>query len=164
MGNNGGQRVIHDTVYVDENSKQDVIKRFMDTTTVFKTSAIELPNVQFFTNSAKLLPYSINSIQQLADYLIAHPHINAVIEGHTDNIGDPEANLKLSQQRAEAVRQLLISLGVDAGRVEARGYGKNKPRASNENLEGRALNRRVEVRLINTEKVETSSTEVQDGN
>ncbi|MFM2207961.1 MAG: hypothetical protein RL213_1936 [Bacteroidota bacterium] len=159
-----GRRVIHDTVYVDAQSKQDVIKQFLDTTTIFKTESVELPNVQFYTNSARLLPYSITSIQQLADYLNAHPYIHAVIEGHTDNTGDPQANLDLSRQRAESVRQLLVSLGVDQGRVEARGYGMNRPRATNGTVEGRALNRRVEVRLINTEKTETRSTEVTDGN
>jgi outer membrane protein OmpA-like peptidoglycan-associated protein len=153
-------RVIHDTIYVDENSKKDVIKQFLDTTTIFKTEAIELPNVQFYSNSAKLLPYSINSIQQLADYLIAHPKVNAVIEGHTDNTGDPMTNLKLSQERAETVRQVLISFGVESDRVEAKGFGKNHPKADNSTLEGRAMNRRVEVRLTNTEHSETKSTEI----
>ncbi len=163
-GNSGGRRVIHDTVYVDEKSKQDIIKQFLDTTKVFKTDAIELPNVQFFSNSANLLPYSISSIQQLADYLIAHPHVNAIIEGHTDNVGDPLTNLKLSQARAETVRQVLISFGVVADRVEAKGIGKNRPRAANETIEGRALNRRVEVRLINTDHTETTSTELVNEN
>lgn len=158
----GGQRVIHDTVYVDEKSKENVIKQFLDTTTIFKTESVELPNVQFYTNSAKLLPYSISSIQQLADYLIAHPHVHAVIEGHTDNTGDAAANLGLSQQRAETVRQVLLSFGVEPDRVESRGYGQNHPRADNSTVEGRALNRRVEVRLTNTEHSETKSTEVTD--
>lgn len=155
-------RVIHDTVYVDEKSKQDVIKKFLDTTTVFKTEAIELPNVQFYTNSAKLLPYSINSVQQLADYLNEHPQVHAVIEGHTDNVGDPATNLRLSQERAETVKQLLISFGVSPDRVQAKGYGKNHPRADNTTVEGRAMNRRVEVRLTNTQRTETKSTEVKD--
>jgi outer membrane protein OmpA-like peptidoglycan-associated protein len=155
-------RIIHDTVYVDENSREDIIKKFLDTTTVFKTQAVELPNVQFYTNSAKLLPYSINSVQQLADYLNEHQQVHAVIEGHTDNVGDPAANLQLSQDRAETVRQLLISFGVEQGRVEARGYGKNRPRADNNTVEGRALNRRVEVRLSNTTRTETKRTEVID--
>lgn len=155
-------RVIHDTVYVDEKSKEDIIKKFLDTTTVMKTQAIELPNVQFYTNSAKLLPYSISSVQQLADYLNAHRQVHAVIEGHTDNVGDPAINLKLSQDRAETVRQLLLSFGVEPGRVEARGYGKNHPRADNTTVEGRALNRRVEVRLTNTTLTETKRTEARD--
>jgi outer membrane protein OmpA-like peptidoglycan-associated protein len=150
-------------VYVDEKSKQDVIKKFLDTTTVFKTEAIELPNVQFYTNSAKLLPYSINSVQQLADYLNEHPQVHAVIEGHTDNVGDPANNLSLSQERAETVRQLLISFGVSPERVQAKGYGKNHPRADNTTVEGRAMNRRVEVRLTNTQRTETKSTELKDG-
>jgi K(+)-stimulated pyrophosphate-energized sodium pump len=158
----GGQRVIHDTIYVDEQSKQNVIKQFLDTTTIFKTESVELPNVQFYTNSSKLLPYSISSIQQLADYLNAHPHLHAVIEGHTDNTGDASANLKLSQQRAETVRQVLLTFGVEPERVESRGYGPNRPRADNSTVEGRALNRRVEVRLTNTEHAETKSTEVTD--
>jgi outer membrane protein OmpA-like peptidoglycan-associated protein len=158
----GGPRVIHDTVFVDEKSKEEVIKRFMDTTTVLKTSAVELPNVQFYTNSAKLLPYSISSIQELANYLTGHPHIHAVIEGHTDNIGKADKNLILSQNRAETVRQVLVSLGVDPSRVEAQGFGSTKPRASNENVEGRALNRRVEVRLTNTETSTTKTTEIRD--
>lgn len=160
---NPGPRVIHDTIFVDEASKRDVIKQLMDTSTVFKTESIELPNVQFYTNSARLLPYSINSIQQLADYLTSHDGIHAVIEGHTDNIGDPNGNLQLSKQRAESVRNLLISLGVDPDRLEAHGFGKSRPRASNETVEGRALNRRVEVKLINTEYIEVKSTEVIHG-
>lgn len=155
-------RVIHDTVYVDEKSKEDIIKKFLDTTTVFKTQTVELPNVQFYSNSSKLLPYSISSVQQLADYLNAHPSVHAVIEGHTDNIGDPATNLQLSKDRAETVRQLLISFGVEPDRVAARGYGKNHPRADNSTVEGRALNRRVEVRLTNTTRTETKRTEVGD--
>lgn len=162
LQDNGGQRVIHDTVYVDEKTKEDVIKRFKDTTTISKTEAIELPNVQFYTNSAKLLPYSIKSIQELADYLNNHQNVHAVIEGHTDNVGEDQSNLQLSQARAETVRNVLISFGVDASRVEAKGYGERRPRASNETMEGRALNRRVEVVLTNTETSETKSTEIQD--
>jgi outer membrane protein OmpA-like peptidoglycan-associated protein len=160
QGSTGEQRVIHDTVYVDEKSKQNVIKQFLDTTTLFKTEAVELPNVQFYTNSAKLLPYSINSIQQLAAYLIAHPNVHAVIEGHTDNSGDAATNLALSQERAETVRAVLLSFGIEPERIEAKGYGKNHPRADNSTIEGRALNRRVDVRLTNTEHSETKSTEV----
>lgn len=155
-------RIIHDTVYVDEKSKEDIIKKFLDTTTVLKTKTVELPNVQFYTNSAKLLPYSISSVQQLADYLNEHQQVHAVIEGHTDNVGDPASNLQLSKDRAETVKQLLISFGVASDRVEARGYGKTRPRADNATVEGRALNRRVEVRLTNTTQAETKRTEVID--
>jgi outer membrane protein OmpA-like peptidoglycan-associated protein len=165
FGGGGGEpRVIHDTVFVDEKSKEEVIKRFIDTTTILKTNAVELPNVQFYTNSAKLLPYSISSIQELANYLTENPNVHSVIEGHTDNVGKPQSNLTLSQARAETVRQVLISFGVDPSRVEAQGFGSTKPRESNETVEGRALNRRVEVRLTNTEATTTKTTEVSNEN
>mgnify|MGYP000255138302 CR=1 FL=1 len=157
-----GPRVIHDTVYVDEKSKEDIIKKFMDTTTISKTEAIELPNVQFYTNSAKLLPYSISSIQQLAEYMNAHPNIHATIVGHTDNVGETQANLDLSQSRAETVKQVLLSFGVDGSRVEALGKGESQPRTTNDTVEGRALNRRVEVRLTKTEETKTESTAIDE--
>lgn len=157
-----GPRVIHDTIYVDENSKEDIIKKFLDTTTIARTEAIELPNVQFYTNSAKLLPYSINSIQQLAEYLIEHSQVEATIIGHTDNQGETQANLTLSQSRAETVKQVLVNFGVENTRVEAIGRGESNPRTTNETIEGRALNRRVEVRLKNIEHIETKRTEVNE--
>ena len=162
MERSQGPRVIHDTVYVDEKSKEDIIKRFKDTTTISKTEAIELPNVQFYTNSAKLLSYSFSSIQQLADYMVAHPNVHATIIGHTDNVGDAAANLSLSQARAETVKQVLQNFGVQDGRVDALGKGESEPRTTNDTVEGRALNRRVEVRLTNMDTSETKSTEVNE--
>lgn len=156
-------RVIHDTVYIKEKKQ---IKEFVDSTTIEKTDAILLPNVQFYTNSANLLPYSIQSIQELADYMAEHPNINAVIKGHTDDVGDAEANLKLSQARAETVKQVLISFGISSERIEAKGFGERNPKTQDQTVEARAINRRVEVELTNTEKVETKRTEkkAKDGN
>jgi outer membrane protein OmpA-like peptidoglycan-associated protein len=149
-------RVIHDTVYIKDKKQ---IKEFVDTTTIEKTEAILLPNVQFYTNSANLLPYSIQSIQELADYMASHPNANAVIKGHTDDVGDAEANLKLSQARAETVKQVLVSFGIASERIEAKGFGERMPKTRDQTVEARAINRRVEVELTNTEKVETKRTE-----
>jgi len=120
-----------------------------DTTIITQADAILLPNVQFYTNSARLLPYSLQAIEELAEYLNRYPAISALIKGHTDDVGDAGANLKLSQDRAETVRQVLISLGVEANRVEAVGYGESRPKTTDQTVEGRALNRRVEVELKN---------------
>ncbi len=156
-------RVIHDTVYLKEKRQ---VKEFIDSTTIKKTDVILLPNVQFYSNSANLLPYSIQSIQELADYMVAHPNLNAVIKGHTDDVGDADANLKLSQARAETVRQVLMSFGIDASRIQAKGYGEQMPKTRDQTVEARAINRRVEVELTNTEETETIRTEKpsQDGN
>lgn len=149
-------RVIHDTVYLKEKRQ---VKEFIDSTTIKKTDVILLPNVQFYSNSANLLPYSIQSIQELADYMIAHQNLNAVIKGHTDDVGDAEANLKLSQSRAETVRQVLMSFGIDASRIQAKGYGEQMPKTRDQTVEARAINRRVEVELTNTEETETTRIE-----
>lgn len=146
--------VVHDTVYIKEEKQ---VKELVDSVVVNKTDAILLPNVQFYTNSARLLPYSIRSIQELAEYLNKHPEITAIIKGHTDDVGNPEANLKLSQERAETVRGVLISLGVSPERITAKGYGSTMPKTTDKTVEARALNRRVEVELLNTESVQNST-------
>lgn len=139
-------RVVHDTIYLEDERQ---IKELADTTIITQADAILLPNVQFYTNSARLLPYSLQAIEELADYLNRYPHLSALIKGHTDDVGDAGTNLKLSQDRAESVRQVLISLGVDGERVEAIGYGESRPKTTDQTIEGRALNRRVEVELKN---------------
>jgi OOP family OmpA-OmpF porin len=78
----------------------------------------------------------------------AYPETNAVIEGHTDNVGKAEYNDRLSDARAKSVRQYLIDkFGIDASRITSAGYGMNKPIASNDTKEGRQKNRRVEAVL-----------------
>jgi len=149
-------RIIHDTVYVKEGMQ---VKEFVDSTLISKTDAILLPNVQFYSNSARLLPYSIRPIQELAAYLESHPQINAVIKGYTDDVGEDDANLKLSQARAEAVRSVLISIGISPERIKAIGYGESRPKVRGQSVEARALNRRVEVELVNTEIIETRRSE-----
>jgi OOP family OmpA-OmpF porin len=95
----------------------------------------------------------------LAEYLGTHPQINALIKGHTDDVGDAQANLKLSQERAETVRQVLINFGVEPSRVEASGFGESQPKTRDQTIEARAINRRVEVELKNTETTETKRSE-----
>ena len=70
------------------------------------------------------------------------------VAGHTDNTGDPDANVALSQRRAEVVQNYLIEHGIDAGRLSAKGYGASRPQASNETEEGRQENRRTEFKIL----------------
>jgi OOP family OmpA-OmpF porin len=70
------------------------------------------------------------------------------VGGHTDNVGNDAANQKLSEQRANAVREFLIAKGIDGTRIVAKGYGETKPIATNETEEGRAQNRRTEVTVL----------------
>ena len=149
---------IHDTVVVEVVKERvdtlEVVRidtaKFVKTNNVQTTDMVALPNVQFETDKDILVPGSLPDIQQLAEYLIKNKHINALIMGHTDNKGDSLHNFDLSQRRAQAVKDFLVKLGVEGNRVKAKGFGSTKPKASNETLEGRLMNRRVEVQLSNT--------------
>jgi OOP family OmpA-OmpF porin len=74
-----------------------------------------------------------------------NPTLRVEIQGHTDNIGSEASNRKLSENRARAVMEYLVKKGVEAERLSAAGYGSSRPIASNDTLEGRARNRRVEL-------------------
>ena len=76
-----------------------------------------------------------------------HPEFNLLIEGHTDNVGNDATNLLLSQKRAEAVKTLLVGRGVEASIIETKFYGETKPIDTNDTLEGRQQNRRVELTI-----------------
>jgi outer membrane protein OmpA-like peptidoglycan-associated protein len=101
--------------------------------------------VHFDFDKATIQPRSFPLLDQVARVLIEHPEIVMVtIEGHTDGRGTAEYNRDLSQRRAESVRGYFIQKGVAPERMEARGFGEDRPLRSNDTDEGRAANRRVE--------------------
>lgn len=102
-------------------------------------------DVLFDFNSSVVKPGAYPEIDRLARILREYPDTKIRIEGHTDNIGSEEYNLRLSQRRAEAVRDLLVAKGVSPSRITAIGYGESRPKASNDTSYGRQLNRRVEI-------------------
>jgi outer membrane protein OmpA-like peptidoglycan-associated protein len=107
-----------------------------------------LDSVYFKLNKAIIEARSFPLLDNVASILKGHPELKAVrIEGHTDSQGDDTSNLKLSQARAEAVRDYLVKKGVEAGRLTPLGYGEARPIATNDTKEGRAKNRRVEFNL-----------------
>ncbi|PTU31144.1 OmpA family protein [Stenotrophobium rhamnosiphilum] len=108
---------------------------------------LNLKGVNFENDSATLTSASHAILDGAAATLNAQPNDNAEIAGYTDANGQPEYNLTLSKQRAESVRQYLISKGVDAARLTANGYGEANPVAGNDTDAGREANRRVELKL-----------------
>jgi outer membrane protein OmpA-like peptidoglycan-associated protein len=108
--------------------------------------------VVFESNSADIAASSNSLLAEVADVLARNPQVQHVqVQGHTDNRGDPAANLELSQRRAEAVVQWLINAGVDASRLEAKGYGDTRPLVPNLTPANRARNRRVQFVITKPE-------------
>ena len=109
---------------------------------------ITLKNVFFETGLSTLKKESFPALNELVDALKSKPGLVIEIAGHTDNVGTPEANMKLSADRANAVRDYLVKQGIAPARVVAKGYGETQPVAGNDTPEGRQQNRRTEVRII----------------
>ncbi len=103
--------------------------------------------VQFATAKAKINPDSFDLLDEVVDILKKNVTINIRIEGHTDNKGNAKKNIKLSQDRAKAVYDYLVTHGIDAGRLSSEGYGQTCPIADNKTVEGREKNRRTDFFL-----------------
>jgi outer membrane protein OmpA-like peptidoglycan-associated protein len=106
-------------------------------------------DVLFAPGKAEVGPGAQRSIDKLAEFLRAYPKRNVLIEGHTDNLGNEDFNITLSQQRADAVRDLLTARGVSPQRIRTKGYGPKFPVVENDSAAGRQQNRRVEVLVLN---------------
>ncbi len=108
-----------------------------------------LRNIYFDFDKATFRTESYTELNKLERMMAENPNIKVEIAGHTDNIGTAAYNMQLSQRRAEAVKDYLVKKGIDPRRITAKGYGKTRPLASNDDeKEGRELNRRVEFRVI----------------
>lgn len=106
---------------------------------------VSMPDVLFGTGAYSLKPGAREKLAKVAGILIAYPELNIQVGGYTDNVGNDEMNQKLSEKRADAVRDFLVEQGVSASSVSARGFGNTVPVASNDNSSGRQENRRVEL-------------------
>ena len=111
-----------------------------------KTITIE--NVLFDTGKSSLKSSSFSELDEVVAVMTRKKNMQIEVGGHTDSIGTDANNLKLSQDRADAVRNYLISKGIDATRISAVGYGETLPVADNKDEKGRALNRRTEIRIL----------------
>lgn len=107
-----------------------------------------LNNVHFDTGKPTLRPESFKELNEIAEYMKWKDDESYEIAGHTDNVGDDDANMKLSQQRAESVKAYLVKKGIKGERLTAKGYGETKPVADNASADGRQMNRRTEVIIL----------------
>lgn len=109
---------------------------------------IRLDYVFFNTGSAVLDDKSMFELDNVAEQLKKYPDVAVELSGHTDNVGDPESNLALSKSRAQVVMDYLLRKGVNADRLSNEGYGQDSPMDTNDTAEGRANNRRTELKVL----------------
>lgn len=107
-----------------------------------------LEDCNFETGKSTLLPEAYPVIDELVAYLNRKDDEKIELGGHTDNVGSAASNVKLSQDRANAVMAYLVAKGIDPTRLTAKGYGMSKPIANNKTADGRAQNRRTEVKIL----------------
>lgn len=125
-----------------------VVKRDILLKPIKAETVIRLNNIFFETAKAVLLPTSQNELDGLIRILTENAAMKIEIRGHTDNVGSDASNQTLSENRAKAVVEYLTSKGIAADRLVYKGFGESTPVASNETEEGRAVNRRVEFRIV----------------
>jgi OOP family OmpA-OmpF porin len=109
--------------------------------------------INFDSGKSYVRPRYYNEVKKVADFMKKYPNTKMEIQGHTDNVGKPAMNKRLSQRRADAVKNLLIKkYKVNKNRLKAVGYGEEKPLVPNDKVENRSRNRRVQAVLQTTVK------------
>ncbi|HOC40178.1 MAG TPA: OmpA family protein [Bacteroidales bacterium] len=146
-----GEDIVYQSTYVaaKDSITAPVIKLEMEVQPIEVGMHYRLHNIYFAFNSADILSSSQKVLDEFIVFLNDHPTMTISIEGHTDNVGSDEFNLILSENRAKAVYNYLVNNGIDANRLQYKGFGKTNPIATNETEEGRAMNRRTEFVILN---------------
>lgn len=122
---------------------------------------VNLQNVLFDFGTASIKPGSAENLAKLYRFLIEYPERKILIEGFTDSVGPENVNKKLSEQRAQAVKQVLVESGIAPNRIMTRGYGEEYPIADNSTAAGRQQNRRVEVVISDGQGTITERQRIQ---
>jgi outer membrane protein OmpA-like peptidoglycan-associated protein len=119
-----------------------------DVLKIEESGEIVLEGINFVTNSAEITPDSDPILTKAYNTLRTNQNLRVEIQGHTDDVGSNTANQRLSERRANSVRDYFVSKGIDANRMTARGYGEDQPLVPNDSPENRARNRRIQFRVI----------------
>jgi outer membrane protein OmpA-like peptidoglycan-associated protein len=135
------------------NHMQQALNRVAKTTRTPDGMVVILPDsiFKFDFDSAELRPPNRELLSRVAGILLASKGFGLSVHGYTDDVGSKEYNQKLSERRADAVREYLVQAGIDSSLVRAQGFGKTTPRVPGEGEEERAANRRVEIAVTDSE-------------
>jgi len=137
-----------DDVKIEEVKDNDSVQEKYLLNKMELNKPITLNNIYFETGKSELLELSFVELNTLFNILKSNPNMIIQISGYTDNIGNEQYNLVLSEKRANAVKEYLSGRGIDKNRIIAKGYGSSSPKVSNDTEEGRAQNRRVEFTVL----------------
>lgn len=124
---------------------KDQLNLILQTRDTARGLIVNMSDVLFDTNQATLKPGAKEKLAKVSGILLAYPSLHLTVEGHTDSTGSDDYNQKLSERRADSVREYLVSNGIADNNIEAHGYGKTRPVATNDTAAGRQQNRRVEL-------------------
>ncbi|HZN02004.1 MAG TPA: OmpA family protein, partial [Candidatus Polarisedimenticolia bacterium] len=124
---------------------REQLNAVMKTTDSARGLIVSMTGLLFETGKSTLLPNVRENLARVAGILLGHPGLEIEVEGHTDSVGSDAMNQTLSENRAEAVRQYLLSQGVSKDTIVSRGFGETRPLATNDTSDGKAQNRRVEI-------------------
>jgi OmpA-OmpF porin, OOP family len=113
-----------------------------------KGETVVLNHLIFAQGKADLDPKSYPELDEVVQMLKENPAMEIRLEGHTDNVGNPKKNMELSQNRVEAVKKYMVSKGISKGRIETKAFGGSQPLKNEQTPEAKALNRRVEMRIL----------------
>jgi len=128
---------------------REVVKEVVVKVPVKEEANWVLVGVNFDFNKSSLTNESYPVLWHATQVLLSNPDLKVEIAGHTDGIGSDDYNLKLSEKRSQTVKDYLVARGVAADRMVVKGYGKSQPIASNDDAKGRAMNRRIEFKVMN---------------
>jgi len=137
-----------DNFLMANHSPDSVYEKNIDLQPIETNASIVLKNIFFDVNKAELNPESQVELDKLIQLLTENPTLKIEISGYTDNVGKPVDNLTLSNNRAKAVVNYLVSKNITAARLTTKGYGETKPIADNNTEDGRAMNRRTEMKVV----------------
>src|SRR5581483_10145228 len=135
------------------NQMQQALNRIAETKRTANGMIVVLPDstFKFDFDSAELKPRNRELLSRVAGILLASKGFGLSVFGYTDDVGTKEYNQKLSERRADAVRNYLVQAGIDASLVTAKGFGKTNPRVKDDSDQARAINRRVEIAVTDSE-------------
>ncbi len=144
-----GYMAISDNIDLSDVKEYQEIKRDLYLVPIQKDEEIILNNIFFHRGKAELLPASYPELDRIVEQMKQNPKMRIEIQGHTNNIGDRQKLIDLSERRAKAVKQYLVDHGIDESRIETKGYGPDKPIADNSTAAGRQKNQRVSFIILN---------------